>query len=95
MKILVRNLDRKITRDELLKLFQPFGTIQSCDLVLDKATGLSKGFGFVEMPREQEAREAIQKLNGKKIGGTQIRVKRTLRGEPEIPYRKKGRDSHG
>ena len=89
MKILIRNLDRKITSDELSGLFKPFGTIQSCDLVLDKGTGLSKGFGFVEMPNEEEAKAAIEKLNGKRFGRTEIRVKRTHSGAPKPVYRDK------
>jgi len=56
MKILVRNLARNTTEAELKNLFEPHGTIQSCTLVIDKATGVSKGFGFVEMPRQGDAK---------------------------------------
>ena len=49
MKLLVRNLSRSTTEEEINVLFEKFGTVQSCDLVLDKATGSSKGFAFVEM----------------------------------------------
>jgi len=76
MKILVRNLSRETTEAELLALFEKYGAVQYCTLVLDKATGKSKGFGFVEMPRVGEAKVAIKALNALEIGGNRIRVKR-------------------
>ena len=75
MKILVRNLERSITEQELLELFQPFGQVESCVLVLDPASGKSKGFGFVEMPHAREAIKAIKGLNTFKGKGAGIRVK--------------------
>lgn len=76
MKILVRNLARTTTEAELSALFEPFGTIQSCSLVLDKETGESKGFGFVEMPKPGDAKAAIKSINGKEIAGNKLRVKK-------------------
>ena len=76
MKILTRNLDRRTTEEELKALFQEFGAVQSCDLVMDKASGESKGFGFVEMPKPGEAKAAIKNLNGKTVGRNKIRVKK-------------------
>ncbi|MFK8021679.1 MAG: RNA recognition motif domain-containing protein [Pseudomonadales bacterium] len=76
MKILVRNLDRTTTEDELKKIFQEFGPVQSCTLVVDKESGLSKGFGFVEMPKVGDAKTAIKTLNEKTIGRNKIRVKK-------------------
>jgi RNA recognition motif-containing protein len=76
MKLLVRNLDRAVTEDELKKMFQAFGAVQSCNLVMDKATGESKGFGFVEMPKAGEAKIAVKNLNYKMIGDSKIRVKK-------------------
>lgn len=76
MKLLIRNLDRLTTEDELKKLFQEFGTVQSCDLVMDREDGTSKGFGFVEMPKPGEAKAAIKNLNNKTIGSNKIRVKK-------------------
>jgi RNA recognition motif-containing protein len=55
MKLLIRNLARSTSETELLNLFEKYGNIQSCHLVLDKETGLSKGFAFVEMPKPGEA----------------------------------------
>ncbi len=76
MKLLVRNLDRKINQEELHALFAEFGTIQSCSVVMDKETNQSKGFGFVEMPKVGEAKAAIKNLNAKKIGNNTLRVKK-------------------
>lgn len=76
MKLLVRNLDRSTTEKELNDLFQAFGNVQSCDLVMDKANGLSKGFGFVDMPKVGEAKIAMKSLNGKTVGSNKIRVKK-------------------
>ena len=75
MKLLIRNLDRSTTEEELKALFQEYGTIQSCDLVMDGDSGSSKGFGFVEMPKIGEAKAAIKNLNNKTIGSNKIRVK--------------------
>ena len=75
MKILVPNLERSITEAELLELFQTYGQVDSCVVVLDQTTGKSKGFGFVEMPHAREAIKAIKGLNTLKIRGFGIRVK--------------------
>jgi len=75
MKLLVRNLDRSTTEEELTDLFQKFGTVQSCDLVMDKNSGQSKGFGFIEMPKAGHAKAAIKNLNNKVVGNSTIRVK--------------------
>lgn len=76
MKIIIRNLSRETTEEELLALFKPFGMVQSCDLVMDAVTGKSKGFGFANLPRAHEAKAAIKALNGKDVGGSKIRVKK-------------------
>ena len=76
MKLLIRNLDRLTTEEELKALFLEFGTVQSCNLVIDKDSGASKGFGFIEMPKSGEAKAAIKNLNDKSIGGNKIRVKK-------------------
>jgi len=76
MKLLVRNLDRSTTEPEMKALFEAFGEVQSCDLVMDKVSGESKGFGFVEMPAVGEAKAAMKDLNNKKIGANNIRVKK-------------------
>lgn len=76
MKILVRNLARHTTEADLRKLFEAHGGVQSCTLVMDKASGLSKGFGFVEMPKPGEAKAALKTLNGLDLDGNRIRVKK-------------------
>ncbi len=75
MKLLIRNLARTTTEKELRASFEAFGAVQSCSLVLDKKSGDSKGFAFVEMPRRGDAKAAIKRLNGKEIDGNKIRVK--------------------
>ena len=77
MKLLVRNLDRLTTEEELEGIFSEFGEIEYCTLVMDPKTGSSKGFGFIEMPRSSEAKAAIKNLNYKTIGRNKIRVKTT------------------
>ncbi|MEE4244467.1 MAG: RNA-binding protein [Kangiellaceae bacterium] len=76
MKLLVRNLDRATTEQELLALFEDFGAVQFCNLVMDKSSGASKGFGFVEMPKPGEAKAAMKNLNNKIVGNNRIRVKK-------------------
>ena len=76
MKLLIRNLDRLTTEEELKGLFQEFGVVKSCNLVLDRDSGASKGFGFIEMPKSSEAKAAIKNLNNKTIGSNKIRVKK-------------------
>jgi len=75
MKILVRNLSRKTTEEELKLLFESYGEVTSLNLVYDAGTKKSKGFGFVEMPVAAEAGSAIKEINGQDIGGNRIRVK--------------------
>lgn len=75
MKLLVRNLARCTTEAELLALFEVYGAVQSCNLVIDPVTGISKGFGFVSMPKPGEAKAAIKNLNRKDVAGGKIRVK--------------------
>ncbi|WP_094752240.1 RNA recognition motif domain-containing protein [Psychromonas sp. CD1] len=76
MKLLVRNIATISTEEKILSLFSEYGTVQYCTLVLDKKTGKSKGFGFVEMPRSGDAKLAMKKLNGYKLAGNILRVKK-------------------
>ncbi|MFT5838846.1 MAG: RNA recognition motif-containing protein [Flavobacteriales bacterium] len=75
MKILVRNLDRETTEEELKIAFDVHGKVQSSTIVKEKSNGLSKGFGFVEMPKPGEARVAVKTLNDTMLGANKIRVK--------------------
>jgi len=76
MKLLVRNLARSTTEAELLEMFEALGTVQSCNIVTDQKTNESKGFGFIEMPKQGEAKAAMKVLNGKDVDGKKIRVKK-------------------
>jgi RNA recognition motif-containing protein len=76
LQILIRNIDRNLTQPEIVCLFRKFGKVNSCVVVKDEKTGLSKGFGFAEMPKLDEAIKAIEELNGHKLGDSILRVKR-------------------
>ncbi|MBI4669615.1 MAG: RNA-binding protein [Elusimicrobia bacterium] len=73
-RLYVGNLPFETTEDQLRALFAESGQIASVKLITDKFTGRSKGFGFVEMNTEDEAKAAIQKLNGSSLGSRQIKV---------------------
>ncbi|MBH0058233.1 MAG: RNA recognition motif domain-containing protein [Pseudoalteromonas sp.] len=75
MKLLVRNLSRATTEHELRTLFTEHGKVTTCNLVLDKETGQSKGFAFVEMPNDIEVKGAIAALNQATVDKSKIRVK--------------------
>ena len=77
MKLLVRNLDRSTTEEELITIFKEFGEIEYCTVVMDPKSGSSKGFGFIEMPNANEAKSAIKNLSYKTVGRNKIRVKTT------------------
>jgi RNA recognition motif-containing protein len=74
MNMYVSNLSFHTTDDNLRELFQKFGTVSSAKVITDRESGRSRGFGFVEMSAEKEAREAIQALNNKEIEGRAISV---------------------
>ncbi|MBT3531678.1 MAG: RNA-binding protein [Gammaproteobacteria bacterium] len=76
MKLLVRNLSRDTTEAELQAAFEAHGTVQSTSLVLDKKTGGSKGFAFVDMPKAGQAKAAMKHLNGNMLDDRKIRVKK-------------------
>lgn len=75
MKLIVLNLPRDFSENDLAKLFKAHGNIKACTIVMDEKTKTSKGFGFVEMALEHEAVVAIEKLHGSKLGKSKIRVK--------------------
>ncbi len=84
MKLLVRNLSRSTTEQELRVLFSEHGSVADCNLVLDQETGKSKGFAFVEMPNEDEAQTAIIALNASSVAKSKIRVKRWFFSPEEV-----------
>ena len=74
MNIYVGNLSWEVTQQDLLEAFQAHGQVASANLITDKYTGKSRGFGFVEMPVEDEARAAISALNGMDLKGRTLNV---------------------
>jgi len=74
MNIYVGNLSRQTTEDDLRKAFEAFGQVESANVIQDKFTGESRGFGFVEMPAKQEAQKAIEEMNGTDLGGRALNV---------------------
>ena len=74
MNIYIGNLPFAATEAELKETFQAFGEVQSCNIVKDKYSGQSRGFGFVEMPNRDEATKAIAALNGKDFKGRALKV---------------------
>ena len=81
-KIYVGNLAFSVTDDELQQAFASFGTITSARVVMDKMSGRSKGFGFVEIEDDASADTAIQKMDGQTIGGRAVRVSEAKPQEP-------------
>jgi len=73
MNIYVGNLSYSTTSDELERLFSEHGQVDSAAVIMDRDTGRSRGFGFVEMP-DDDARKAIEALNGTDIGGRKLNV---------------------
>ena len=84
MKLIIRNLARSTTEEELKALFQEYGTVQSCNLVTDKVTGESKGFAFVEIPKAGEAKAAMKNLNNMTLAENKIRVKKAVNEKSNV-----------
>ena len=74
MNIYVGNLSFDVTESDLREAFEPFGGITEVRLIMDKFSGESKGFGFVEMPSKEEAEKAIEEMNGKDMKGRALNV---------------------
>ena len=74
MNMYIGNLAYDVTEDDLKNAFSEFGEVSSVKIIIDKFSGRSKGFGFVEMPSNSEADQAIKALNGKVLSGCSIKV---------------------
>jgi RNA recognition motif-containing protein len=74
MNLYVSNLDYSVQDEGLKKIFANFGTVTSAKVILDRTTGKSRGFGFVEMPNKEEATKAMTGLDGSMNEGKSIRV---------------------
>lgn len=91
-KLYVGNLAFSVTDDELMQAFASFGNVASARVVMDRMTGRSKGFGFVEIEDDSMADEAVNKMNGQTIGGRPVRVSEAKPQEdrPRGPRREGG-----
>ena len=74
MNIYVGNLAGKTTEEELREAFESFGDVDTAKIIKDNITGRSRGFGFVEMPNQDEAQAAIAGMNGKELAGSALTV---------------------
>ena len=81
-KLYVGGLSYDTTEDTLKETFSQAGTVESATIIIDRTTGRSKGFGFVEMSSDEEAQKAIETLNGKELDGRSITVNEARPMEP-------------
>ena len=88
-KLYVGNLNYNTTEGKVTELFGEIGEVVSTDLIIDRYSGRSKGFAFVEMAEQSAAQQAIEKLNGQEVDGRQIKV---AEARPRRPRRN---DSYG
>ncbi len=86
MNIFVGNLDFKVDENELKTAFEAYGQVNSATIIKDKFTGNSRGFAFLEIKANEDARNAIENLNGSKLGGRLIVVNeaRPQRGDKRV-----------
>lgn len=82
-KLFVGNLPHAVTDSELKSLFEEFGTVASARVIMDRDTGRSKGFGFVEFGSASEAESAISGMNGKEVGGRALTVNEARPQQPQ------------
>ncbi len=82
MRIYVGNLNYEVTDDEVREIFGEFGELASADVIKDKFSGQSKGFGFVDMPDNEQAQRAIKTLNGKLVKDRNLTVNEA---RPKVP----------
>jgi len=74
VNIYIGNISYQTTEDDVSTLFGEHGAVDSVHLISDRETGRSKGFGFVEMPNDEEAKKAIEAVDGSEFGGRQLKV---------------------
>ncbi|MEY2622149.1 MAG: hypothetical protein RLZZ123_282 [Pseudomonadota bacterium] len=84
-KLYVGNLSYSVRDDDLQQQFSAFGQVQSAKVMMERDTGRSKGFGFVEMSNSQEAQAAIEGMHGKNMGGRDLTVNIARPMEPRAP----------
>lgn len=76
MNLFIGSLPYDLEEEELRELFEEYGEVSSVKIIIDRATGKSKGFGFVEMPKDEQAMKAMDELDGAEIDGRSIAVKK-------------------
>ena len=81
MNIFVGNLNYAVSEDDLKSIFEEFGELSSVKVIKDRFTSRSKGFGFVEMDNDEEAKKAIEQLNGTEVEGRDIVVNESIKKE--------------
>jgi RNA recognition motif-containing protein len=86
-KLYVGNLPYTATDESLSETFSQCGTVESAKIIMDRDSGRSKGFGFVEMSSDDEAQNAISKLNGQQLGGRAMNVSEA---KPQAPRENRG-----
>lgn len=86
MNMYVSNLSFKISENDLQNLFAEYGAVSSVKIITDRETGQSRGFGFVEMDADDEAKNAMRSLNNQEVMGRQISVSEA-REKPQRPSR--------
>jgi RNA recognition motif-containing protein len=91
-KLYVGNLPYSATEDSLREAFSRFGTVESVNIIMDRDTGRSKGFGFIELSTKQEAAEAIAKMNNAEMDGRTLKVSEAL---PQAPRSSSGSRGYG
>ncbi len=90
-KLYVGNLPFSATEDSLKQVFAQFGTVESVNVITDRYTGQSKGFGFIELANKSEADAAIDKMNGSEMDGRTLKVSEA---KPQAPRDRSGQ-GHG
>lgn len=90
MKLFVANLERSLSHQDLEDIFQIYGSVLNVKLIVDKESGQSKGYGFVEMESELEALDAIENLHETEVKGRVITVKTSI---PPDEYKKKQKNN--
>jgi RNA recognition motif-containing protein len=88
VNIFVGNISFNSTDQDVRQLFETYGTVDTVNIITDRDTGRTRGFGFVEMPNSREAQAAIQGLQGKELGGRALNVNEA---KPREPRREPGR----
>lgn len=95
MNIYVGSLHFKMNEAELKEIFEEYGEVTSAKIIIDKYSGKSKGFGFVEMPNDAEAKKAIEELNGAEVSGRNIIVNESIERERRPNFNRGDNDRRG